>query len=524
LICYDATSNEHGLDMSRTFDATRLLAPEEGTPRYEQIAAAIDGAIERGEYGVGDRLPTVRALARQLGVSGASVAVAYGLLARRGRVHAQVGRGTFVSPPSAPNAAPGPYTVSAPRDVPHRASESSRSLLMASWRRRALRFGDRLRVLNPDAFICTTSWPDPALLPVDVLKRAFTQVMEKMQPIDLQYTGPEPHSELVRAILPQFERDGVPVGADDLIVMSATKQLLTRALRVAPAQLESRELIVAVEEPGHYTMFDTIESLGHRLIGVEVDAEGAVPESLDGALARGANVVLLTPRAHNPTGATWTAQRRAALADVIAEYPRALVIEDDHFAGISDVYPGSLMQDRRLEERTIYARSFSKSMGPDLRVTLVAARPRLRGPLRDAKLMTDGWSPRIVQRALGAALEDPALGVLFDQARTAYAERREAATQAIAERLPSASVASSADGVNIWIQLPPGCDALDVMQNAAELGVLVSNGEAFYIRPGHGSGIRMSIGWVSRDEARQAGETLASAVLTVDALPVSIVH
>src|SRR5262249_14388604 len=151
------------------------------------------------------------------------------------------------------------------------------------------------------------------------------------------------------------------------------------------------------------------------------------PASLDSALARGANVVLLTPRAENPTGASWTPARRAELADVIAEYPRALVIEDDHFAGISDACPGSLLQDRRLEERTIYVRSFSKAMGQDLRLSVVAARPRLRGPLRDAKLVTDGWSPRLVQRAVAAALNDPALAVVFEEARTAYAARRQAA-------------------------------------------------------------------------------------------------
>jgi DNA-binding transcriptional MocR family regulator len=509
--------------MSRTVELKRRLASSDGAPRYEQIAAAIEAAIDRGEFRAGERLPTVRALASQLDVSGASVAVAYNLLARRGRVHAQVGRGTFVSAPSAPNGVSLAPDPSAPRALPHRASESSRSLLMASWRRRALRFGDRLRALNPDALVCTTSWPDPALLPAEVLKRAFGQVMARLQPADLQYTGPEPHPELTRALLRHFERDGVPAGPDDLIIMSATKQLLTLALRVAPAQLESRELVVAVEEPGHYTMFDTIESLGHRLIGVDVDEEGAVPESLERALAQGANVVLLTPRAQNPTGASWTTERRAALADTIAEYPRALVIEDDHFAGISDGHPGSLLQDRRLEDRTIYARSFSKSMGPDLRTTLVAARPRLRAPLRDAKLVTDGWSPGIVQRAVAAALDDPELEVAFERARAAYAERREAATQAIGDRLPAARVAPAPDGVNIWIQLPAGYDVMDVMQNAAELGVLVSNGEAFYISPGHG-GIRMSIGWLDREEARRAGELLAAAVLTVDDLPVSIVH
>src|SRR3954447_21098074 len=137
-----ARSDEHGLDMSRTSDPGQLLSPSDGTPRYEQIADAIEAAIDRGEFLVGDRLPTVRALASKLEVSGASVAVAYGLLARRGRVHAQVGRGTFVSPSPAPNAAPQSHDLGAHRDLPRRASESSRSLLMASWRRRALRFGD----------------------------------------------------------------------------------------------------------------------------------------------------------------------------------------------------------------------------------------------------------------------------------------------------------------------------------------------------------------------------------------------
>jgi 2-aminoadipate transaminase len=106
--------------------------------------------------------------------------------------------------------------------------------------------------------------------------------------------------------------------------------------------------------------------------------------------------------------------------------------------------------------------------------------------------------------------------------RQAYAERRQAATRAIVERLPD-SVAPAADGMNIWVRLPPGCDALDVMHNAAELGVLVSSGEAFYVRPGHTHAVRFSVGWIDVDEARLAGELLAQAALTIDDVPVSIV-
>jgi DNA-binding transcriptional MocR family regulator len=406
--------------------------------------------------------------------------------------------------------------------MPNRPSARSRSLLAASWRRRALRFSVRLQTLNPDALVCTASWPDPSLLPMDVLKRAYVQVAEQLHPKDLQYAGPEAHPELARAALPHLDRDGVPAEADDLVVVSSTRQLLTLTLQVAPSVLGTGALTVAVEEPGHYTMYDTVESLGHQLAGVEVDAEGAVPASLEAALERGANIVLLTPRALNPTGASWTSERRMALADVLAAHPNALIVEDDHFAGISDTVPGSLLGDPRLEERTIYARSFSKSMGPDLRTTLVASRPRLRAHLRDAKLMTDGWSTRVTQRALAVALDDPELEAAFARARRSYAERRAAVTEAMTARLSVGSVAPSADGVNVWVHLPEGCNLLDFIHDAAELGVLVSSGEPFYIRPGHANAVRLSISWVTLEEARLAGEILASAALTVDLVPIPI--
>jgi GntR family transcriptional regulator/MocR family aminotransferase len=355
-----------------------------------------------------------------------------------------------------------------------------------------------------------------------VLKRAFSEVMAKTQPSDLQYAGAEAHPELIEALLPRLAADGVPAESDDLVTMSSTRQVLALTLRVAPTIVESRELIVAVEEPGHYSLFDTIEGLGHRLIGVDVDDEGVVPSSLAAALDRGANVVLVTPRAQNPTGVSWTAARRSALADVLASAPRTVIVEDDHLAGVAMPGPGSFLSDPRLEERTVYVRSFSKSVGPDLRMTVVAARPRLRSLLRDSKLVTDGWSPRLMQRVLATTLQDPALDVAFEVARSAYAERRQAATEAI-NALLHGSVTTATDGINLWVQLPPGCETLDVMHNAAELGVLVSSGEAFYVRPGHTHAVRMSVSWVEAEEARLAGELLAQAALTVDEVPVSIV-
>jgi GntR family transcriptional regulator/MocR family aminotransferase len=294
-------------------------------------------------------------------------------------------------------------------------------------------------------------------------------------------------------------------------------------LQQAPGLTGSETVSVAVEEPGYYAGFNLIENLGHRLIGVGIDEHGALPGSLQLALEAGASVVVLTPRAVNPTGASWSTRRKEALAAVLRQFPRVVIVEDDHFAGISGVAPGSLWMDPLLQERTVYSRSYSKSVGPDLRMTVAVARGRLFGLLRQARLSNGGWTPRIAQRALARVLQDPALDIVFERARFLYAERRRTAAGALRTLLGADAVAPAADGLNLWVHLPAGCDAEELTQHAAHLGVLVSNGEPFYLRPGRRDAVRLSLGRVDSAGAERAAELLARAIHTIDDIPLSLV-
>src|SRR4029079_7905255 len=131
---------------------------------------------ERGELQPGQRLPTVRALARQLGVSSASVAVAYRLLERHGRADAYVGRGTFVRAAASSNGAAAGQISYGARDIPRRVDVSP-AASTPSWRRRSLNFGDRLRAMNPHALVCINAWPDPKHLPLALLKDAYASAI-----------------------------------------------------------------------------------------------------------------------------------------------------------------------------------------------------------------------------------------------------------------------------------------------------------------------------------------------------------
>lgn len=486
-----------------------------GAPRYEQLAQAVECAIREGRLVAGGRLPPIRRLAEDLGISVTTVTAAFEVLNERGLIRAKVGRGTFVAQTSAP-----PRPAVSPAGFPRQGGRPP-------WRRRALMsLGARLHRSYPSAADCSTGRPDVSLHPIAIMKRACKSAIEAATAVDLQYAGPEAIEALARPLVSLLDRDGIAARADGLVIGSSAQQLMMLSLEVAAQISGGEKAAVAVEEPGYPTIMDAYERAGARLIGVAVDELGAVPASLDSALEAGAMMALVTPRAHNPTGASWSPERRAALADVLADHPNVLAVEDDQFADIATTRPGSLLNDDRVAERVVYVRSFSKSIGPDLRIAAAAARPRLWSVLAEAKTLADGWTSRLLQRALAAVLADDEFGESMDSARESYRERRRRAAEALNQALQAHGgwTWCGPDGLNLWVHLPPGVDAIDVVERAAASGVRVAPGEPFFIRPGHSNAVRLNAGSVPADQAAHAGRLAAEAAIASRLRGVSLIH
>ena len=151
----------------KTLSFQNLNFEDAGPPRYEQLASFIERTIKDGSLMPGERLPTVRRMASDLGVSATTISSAFELLASQGLIRPEVGRGTFVMEP----AKDGPSGNTAWR--PDSIGSPLRRAAQVPWRRRALMsLGTRLRASYPDAMECSTGRPDPALLPLDVIRRA----------------------------------------------------------------------------------------------------------------------------------------------------------------------------------------------------------------------------------------------------------------------------------------------------------------------------------------------------------------
>lgn len=379
------------------------------------IAESAERAIADGKISAGALLPPVRTLAPHLAVSPATVAAAYRILQERGIVFADRRRGTRVNP------AP-PLTMPAAVAIPKGVRDLSAG--------------------NPDV----------ALLPK----------LPRFAPVQRVYDDELNDPRLVKLARDQFRRDGVD--ADNIAVVSGALDGVERVLRehLRPGDR------VAVEDPAFTGILDLLASLSLVALPVAIDDEGMLPEEL-GRVARTSSAVIVTPRAQNPSGAALTPSRARELRRILRSHPDLLIIEDDHAGPVAGVPYVSLIA--RETERWAVVRSVSKSLGPDLRVALLAADPRTHARVEGRQSLGIRWVSHVLQQLVVAIWRDKAPA----RARRLYAERRDALLNALADRGIDAHGIS---GLNVWI---PVAEEATTVQALMQKGWAVKAGERYRI-------------------------------------------
>ncbi|HEY2323228.1 MAG TPA: aminotransferase class I/II-fold pyridoxal phosphate-dependent enzyme [Thermoanaerobaculia bacterium] len=408
-----------------------------------KIAASVETAIARGNLGSGERLPVVRDAAAMLGVSPATVAAAYRAMQQRGVIVSDGRRGTRVRPAAPVSAPPPPPLASGIRD---RASG------------------------NPD---------------LDLLPKAFDQ-----RPYRDELNDPR----LLDAARTQFEKDAVP--AAHLAIVSGALDGVERVLRehLRPGDR------VAVEDPCFTGVLDLLASLALVPVPVPVDDEGLLPEPLRRAL-KPAQALIVTPRAQNPTGAAITPKRARALRNVLAAFPQTLVMEDDHAGPVAGAPYITLVQGR---ERWAVVRSLSKSLGPDLRVALLAGDASTIARVEGRQSLGIRWVSHILQRIAADLLQGRSTQRLLARAEKTYRERRETLLRELAKR---GIAAHGVSGLNVWI---PVAHESAVAQSLLGRGWAVNAGERYRIASG--PAIRVTIAKLEARDAVRFADDLASVL------------
>lgn len=430
---------------------------------FEQVR----DAIAAGRLAPGERLPTSRWLADDLGISRSTVTTVYGQLVAEGLLTSRVGDGTFVAehPVAGTEPPPRPESVRLTRRRPPPAPRSR-----------------RVAGLDPSVMVdvvadLRTGRPDQRLFPLAAWRRAVKDAVDTVPP---SYGDSAGLPALRAAIANWVGRSrGIDVIADQVLVTAGAQQAFDLFARILVAPGDT----VAFEDPGYEPARRAFAGHGARIQPVPVDREGLVVDEIDPT----AQLVFVTPSHQSPTGVTMSARRRHELLDRAYRFEMA-VVEDDYDTEYRYVNR-PIEPLHRLDRggRVVYLGTFSKSLSPSLRLGFVVASRSVIADLTAARTVTDVQPPHVTQAALANLIVTGNLDRHLRRTRAIYRERHDL-VQARVDLLHSLGMIPtpwrSHAGLHSMVELHPRTDADAVCDAMARAGVIVDSTRASWYRDG----------------------------------------
>ena len=464
------------------------LALDRRDDRAAGVYRAMRDAVEDGRLAAGDRLPSTRELARDLGIARNTAASAYDALIAEGYAESRRGSGTYVA------------SVARPAPIaPSRAGwmAASAGPVIASPSAPAPEFDFRVGL------------PDSRAFPAAAWRRALGDAVDEAVRDAPGYGDPAGDPGLRASIARHVGVSrGIRVTADSVLVTAGAQgafDLLARRL-VAPGDR------VVVEDPGYPPARHAFAAAGARLVGVPVDREGLVTD----ALPRDVRVAVVTPAHQMPMGVTLSAARRTALL-AWAERTGAVIVEDDYdseFRYATRPLEPLLRLDR--SDRVVYVGSFSKTLLPMLRIGFLVAPCALLPGLREARRLAGWQSGAVTQMALRRLIDSGAFGRHLRRTRRLYRARRDRLLAAMARDLaPWLRPNPAAAGLHVAALAADGVDAARIRRvvlAAAVLGVAVEPLESYAVDPRQAqAGIAMGFGGIDESSIDEAVRRLATS-------------
>ena len=458
-----------------------------GAPLYRQLTDWFRQAILDGRLRAGQRVPSTRSLANELGISRMPVLGAYEQLLAEGYLESTTGAGTCVA-----RSLPG--STASPAHVPTSGSARRR----VAKRVAATRLLDSMWLKNLGAF--RVGLPALEHFPNRIWMRLITRHVRSTSKAAMIYSessGQQPLREAIAAYLGTFR--GLRCEASQIMVTTGSQQGLQC---IAQALIDPGDK-VWLEDPGYPGARQAFALVGAKLVPVRVDGEGLdVTQGI--RRARDARLAYITPSHQFPLGSTLSATRRMALL-AWAERSGAWIVEDDYdseyrFGG----RPLSALQGSDAAGRVIYVGSFSKVMFPALRLGYVVVPRDLLPAFAVIREATDTFTATLPQAAMTDFIREGHFARHLRRMRQVYRERYVALVEAIQEQMPDQLQLIGTDtGMHLTAFLPEGADDVEFTRRAAAAGISVRPLSICYLKPPRRGGLILGYGGATPAQIRE---------------------
>lgn len=451
---------------------------ESELPLYRQIENYLRHGILSGSLAPDTRLPASRHLAKTLGLNRITVEAAYAELEADGLTYSRVGSGTYVLPrpplPPLPKNDPGSPWPLWQKDIAEQQTSLTNNgpdqLLQASGHK------------NP--IDLSSGVGDHKSFPAEDFRKILQSVMRRDGVSALGYGDRRGYAPLRTTIVHVLASQGLQTTPDNILVTSGSQQGLSL---VAQLLLKPGDAVL-VDDPTYSGALNVFRTLGARIVGLPLDANGFSVKKLEKLLQQHHPKLLYTiPNFHNPTGACMDLHNRRQLI-ALADLYNVPILEDD--------FVGDLRYDGRAQPslksldpggRVIYVSTFSKMVMPGLRVGFLVADGPVNEGLEQLKRTIDLTTSSLVQRALESYVTVGRYQSHLRHSCQVYRKRRDVMLQAIERFLPAdVHITPPQGGLFIWLQLPEGISSESLLPLACQNGVAFAPGTQFFVNGSDG--------------------------------------
>jgi len=458
---------------------------------YQQIYDGVRAAILEGRLRPSQRLPSTRALARELGISRLPVLNAFDQLLHEGYVVGRVGSGTYV------NAA----------ILGHRPHSLKRTDRQRSPH-------DDPETADPETLLGPFRVSLPALdrFPHKTWARLVSRHARNMSIELMAYGDPAGYLPLRRAVADYLRTArAVVCEASQVWIVSGSQMALQLC---AMALLKSGDEVY-VEDPGYPGARSALTATGATVRPVPVDDEGVVVRLMRSG-KRSGRVAYVTPSHQYPLGMSMSASRRLELLEW-ARYHQSWIIEDDYDSEYRYASrPLAALQGMDTASRVIYVGTFSKVLFPSLRIGYLVVPRSLMRTFIDHREALDIFSPTLYQLALRDFLTHGHFARHLRRMRATYLSRRDALVNGIQHRLHKMLTVANADaGMHLTAWLLSRGDDREVVRRAAAHGISATALSSCYAGKTSNMGLVLGFGGADETQIGRAVETLADVVRAV---------
>ena len=347
--------------------------------------------------------------------------------------------------------------------------------------------------------------PSPRTFPVEAFAAACETVLRTDGRAALQYAASEGYRPLCEWVAASMPWD---VSADQVLITTGSQQGLDLVAKV----LIDEGSTVLVETPTYLGALQAFTPMEPNIVSVDSDAEGVDVEDL-ASKAEGARFLYVLPNFQNPTGRSMSEARRQALVERAAAIGLPLV-EDNPYGDLWFDQPPPKPLTARNPEGCIYLGSFSKVLAPGLRLGYVIAPKAIMPKLLQAKQAADLHSPSFNQRMVSEVLKDGFIDRHVPTIRALYKSQCHAMLEALQKEMAGLDVVwnSPDGGMFLWVRLPEGMNAVELLPKAVDKGVAFVPGAAFYADHADPRTLRLSFVTASVEQIHIGIAALAQAI------------